>query len=1709
MKIKDLKIAHKLNGGFGIILILLVIVGAVGIFGFGSYREIARDNVLMGRIQANLLMCRLMVKEFVKTSSEASVEEFNTRMTQLKEFVQEAQDDINNSARAEKVDLIDQDITKYQDGFKQVTDYAAKRNQIVADLAGKGLKMRENLTEIMKTAYRDGDPSAAYYAGRAQEHVVLGRLYVYKFLDQNFQEDYNRAIKEFIDETDHLLATMDQNLQNSNRRRMLAEVVEIKENYLKNLDELKNTIFARNEVIKGTLDKIGPEVADAAEWIKLDIKEEQDTLGPMVTTILIVASILGVILSFIVSITITKQIKQPVDEILDVALAMSEGNVNKKITIKQKDEIGQMADAFKEMQGVVQNILGETDRLIGATKDGKLDARGNAADYKGSWNDLIEGVNDLINAFVGPINVTAEYVDRISKGDIPPRITDEYKGDFNEIKNNLNQCIDIMSSLLVETNTLVEGAKNGKLDLRADKNKFTGDWQTLVGGVNELVDAFVGPINVTAEYVDRISKGDIPPKIVDEYKGDFNEIKNNLNQCINIMTALLDETGMLIDATKNGKLDVRANKDTFTGDWQTLVGGVNELVDAFVGPINVTAEYVDRISKGDIPPKITDEYKGDFNEIKNNLNQCINIMTSLLDETGMLIDATKNGRLDVRANKETFTGDWQTLVGGVNELVDAFVGPINVTAEYVDRISKGDIPPKITDEYKGDFNEIKNNLNQCIDVLNGLINEMNHMSTQHDLGDIDVIIPVDNFTGAYNTMAQGINDMVNGHISVKKKAMACIAEFGEGNFDAEIEQFPGKKKFINDTIEAVRVNLKKIASEVNELIDATKEGKLDVRGNRNNFTGDWAELVSGMNDLIDAFVAPINVTAEYVDRISKGDIPPKITDEYKGDFNEIKNNLNQCIDVLNGLINDMNHMSTQHDLGDIDVIIPVDNFSGAYNTMAQGINDMVNGHISVKKKAMVCIAEFGEGNFDAEIEQFPGKKKFINDTIEAVRVNLKNISTEVKDLINASKNGKLDVRGDRNKFTGDWAELVSGMNDLIDAFVGPINVTAEYVDRISKGDIPPKITDEYKGDFNEIKNNLNVCIDAISSMVADANMLAKAGSEGRLRTRANADKHGGDFRNIIAGVNNTLDSVVGVIDNLPIPAMGIDKDFNIIYMNDTGAGLSGKTGSEVEGMKCFDHFKTSDCKTQNCAAHRAMQTKSISSSETSAQPVPGVELEISYSGIPIKDDKGNAIGAFEVVMDQTEIKTAMNRNNKIAEYQAIETNKLVEALEMLAEGDFSAHVDLNDPDDDTREAFDILSRILTAIRKFTGAVFQLQDDVKQLSGAAVDGNLAHRADTVRHNGDFRTLVEGLNATLDFIIEPVNEANEILSFLAQGDLTVKVSGDYKGDHKKLKESMNHLSDSLANVISRVRASVESVSSASIETSSTAEAMAAASQEQSSQADEVASAVEEMSRTITENAMAAGRTAEVAEKNGSIAKDGGDVVEQTINKMKDIASVVHQSAENIEKLGESSKKIGEIISVIDDIADQTNLLALNAAIEAARAGEQGRGFAVVADEVRKLAERTTEATKQIASMIKGIQAETEVAVKVMTHGNEEVKSGIELADRAGNALEQVVGSSQEVLDMINQIAAASEEQSSTSEQISQNVMAISKVTADSARRVEEIAGASEGIAKLSEELAGLMAAFKIADSAYSLGSGSSGMVNQKLEARENKMLTGYEE
>jgi len=329
-----------------------------------------------------------------------------------------------------------------------------------------------------------------------------------------------------------------------------------------------------------------------------------------------------------------------------------------------------------------------------------------------------------------------------------------------------------------------------------------------------------------------------------------------------------------------------------------------------------------------------------------------------------------------------------------------------------------------------------------------------------------------------------------------------------------------------------------------------------------------------------------------------------------------------------------------------------------------------------------------------------------------------------------------------------------------------------------------------------------------------------------------------------------------------------------------------------------------------------------------------------------------------------------------------------------------------------------------------------------------------------------------------ITGPLKQTVDVAEAITQGDLTKTIKYACKDEIGQLAVAMNTMVQNLRNMITRTCDISNGIASASTQLHSTSAQIATAAEEVSSQTNTVATASEEMSATSSDIARNCSMAAEASRQATDSANSGVCVVTETIVGMINISDRVREASVTIEALGSRSNQIGAIIGTIEDIADQTNLLALNAAIEAARAGEQGRGFAVVADEVRALAERTTKATREIGEMIKTIQKETQEAVIAMAEGLNEVEKGSDSSQKSGESLDEIMERINEVTMQVNQIATAAEQQTATTSEVTSNIQQITDVIHQTARGADETANSAAQLAGQAQELQNLFGRFRLA-------------------------------
>jgi methyl-accepting chemotaxis protein len=688
-------------------------------------------------------------------------------------------------------------------------------------------------------------------------------------------------------------------------------------------------------------------------------------------------------------------------------------------------------ETIENLRLSMKALVSDTDMLTKAAAHGKLSTRADASKHQGDFQKVVSGVNETFDALVGPINVTAEYVDRISKGDIPPKITDSFQGDFNEVRVSLNNCIDHSISLSADADMLAKAAAEGRLATRADADKHQGNSRTIVLGMNAILDAVMQkvvwyeaiidavpfPIHVT----DLDMNWTLLNKPFEKLLLDAGQIRDRESAlgkpCSNAGATICNTANCGIKQLQKGigqsffdwcGTSCKQNTANLLNQAGEKIGYVEVVTDLTsilrnqeytMAEVERMADNLSKLALGELDLNLqvqdADEHtaktREGFVKINDNLAKVKGAISAMVTDTGMLVSAALEGRLATRAETDTHHGEFQKVVVGINRTLDAVIGPLNVAAEYVDRISKGDIPPRITDTYQGDFNEIKSNLNACIDTMGGLL------------------------------------------------------------------------------------------AETDKLINASVAGQLETRGDATQFAGGWGRLIAGVNEMLDAILVPIGEGNRVLELIKGGNLREKVEIACKGDHETMKNAVNGVHAWLTDLI--------------------------AY------------------------VTKIADGDMSAEMAK-ASKDDQIHEWLMLLKGNINALVADVMTLSGGAVEGKLALRADATKHKGAYRDVVSGLNDTLDAVIGPLNVAAEYVDRISKGDMPPQIMDEYKGDFHAIKINLNTLIQAIDTITDAAREVAGGNLTVQLAERSGTDELMRSLSSMVAKLSEVVTDVKAASDNV-------------------------------------------------------------------------------------------------------------------------------------------------------------------------------------------------------------------------------------------------------------------------------------------------------------------------------------------------------------------------------------------------------------------------------------------------------------------------------------------------------------------------------------------------------------------------------------------------
>lgn len=763
--------------------------------------------------------------------------------------------------------------------------------------------------------------------------------------------------------------------------------------------------------------------------------------------------------------------------------------------------------------------------------------------------------------------------------------------------------------------------------------------------------------------------------------------------------------------------------------------------------------------------------------------------------------------------------------------------------------------------------------------------------------------------------------------------------------------------------------------------------------------------------LTNTIVAPLSRASTVADNIAEGDLSSNIDASGRDEvarllsaMKKMQQNLRQVIE------SDIQDLVNSAKRGDLSKRIDVEQKMGCYRDLSTGINDLVTNSSDIISDTSRVIGALAEGDLSQSISrEYQGEFNNLKHNANATINKLKSVvEGDIQNLVDKAEQGDLGNRIDLSDKSGFYHSLSSGINSLVSNSEAIINETSIIFGAMAKGDLSKRIDKPYKGSFLALKTDANHTLDTLTSVIeGDIQNIVGAARNGDLSQRIALHDKQGFFLRLSEGINDLVNSSESIVSDTGRVLSALAK-----------GDLSQRIENEYQGA--FNELK------QDANETRAKLKKVI---EQDIQTIVDQAGKGNLSERISLDDKAGFYQSLSGGIN--DIVATSNRvvNDTVNVFSALSRGDLSQTIEHEYHGDFDVL---------KQDANATIAKLKTVI----------EGDIQHIVDAANDGNLANRIDLNDKQGFFKSLSLGINQLVEISDNIINESAVVAKALAQGDLTHSIEGEYRGLFDELKQDINQSVANIRNIVDEIRTTASYVSNGANEISGGNNDLSDRTQSQAASLEETNATMKELMERVSNTANASKDSSRMAKSATEKAQRGGDVVAKAVAAMQQI--------------DESSSKISDIIGVIDEIAFQTNLLALNAAVEAARAGESGRGFSVVASEVRSLAQRSAQAAKEIKGLI-------------IESGNK-VDEGSTLVNKAGETLTDIVNAISEVNVATSNISQDAMDQRHGIEQIFQAINDMDNATQQNAALVEEVSTASASLNETADQLLQLVSTFK---------------------------------
>jgi HAMP domain-containing protein/CheY-like chemotaxis protein/putative methionine-R-sulfoxide reductase with GAF domain len=985
-------------------------------------------------------------------------------------------------------------------------------------------------------------------------------------------------------------------------------------------------------------------------------------------------------------------------------------------------------------------------------------------------------VNTLVEDLLRPTAEVTRAIAAVAQGDLTQTVRLDVdgrplEGEFLRSANLVNTMIQQLGVFTAEvTRVAREVGTEGKLGGQAQVPDVAGTWKDLTDNVNLMASNLTGQVRNIAEVATAVASGDLSRKITVDVRGEILQLKEAINTMVDQLRSFASEvTRVAREVGTDGKLGGQAVVPGVAGTWKDLTDSVNAMAGNLTAQVRNIAEVTTAVARGDLSRKITVDVKGEILELKDTINTMVDQLNAFAGEvTRVAREVGTEGKLGGQAQVPGVGGTWKDLTDNVNFMASNLTGQVRNIAEVATAIASGDLSRKITVDVRGEILQLKETLNTMVDQLNRFAGEVTRVAREVGTeGRLGGQANVPGVAGTWKDLTDSVNSMAGNLTGQVRNIAEVTTAVARGDLSRKITvDVKGEILELKNTINTMVDQLNAFAGEVTRVArEVGTEGKLGGQAQVPGVAGTWKDLTDNVNFMANNLTGQVRNIAEVATAVARGDLSRKITVDVKGEILELKDTMNTMVDQLRSFASEVTRVArevgTDGKLGG-QALVP--GVGGTWKDLTDSVNSMASNLTGQVRNIAEVSTAIASGDLSKKITvNVSGEILLLKETINTMVDQLNAFAAEVTRVAReVGSEGKLGGQAQVPGVAGTWKDLTDSVNSMAGNLTGQVRNIAEVTTAVARGDLSRKITVDVKGEILELKNTINTMVDQLNAFAGEVTRVAReVGTDGKLGGQAQVPGVAGTWKDLTDNVNFMASNLTGQVRNIAEVATAI-----------ANGDLSKKITVDVRGeiLQLKETLNT-----------MVEQLRSFAAEVTRVAREVGSEGRLG--------GQANVPGVAGTWKDLTDSVNAMAGN------LTGQVRNIAEVTTAVARGDLSRKITV-DVKGEILELKNTINTMVDQLNAFAAEVTRVAREV------GTDGKLGGQAQVPGVGGTWKDLTDSFNVMAVNLTEQVRGIVKVVTAVANGDLTQKLTVNAKGEIAALAETINNMTGTLATFADQV-------------------------------------------------------------------------------------------------------------------------------------------------------------------------------------------------------------------------------------------------------------------------------------------------------------------